>query len=118
MRTRLIQNDILAFLQDYKVHTMQEICNELEISRSTCLRHLNDLALHYNIQTFVGGRNGGVRLIGEQKVSVEHLNSDDLQLIISKLSLLQNDNPRIKSFIHKLSAQKDLKENNYERKVL
>ena len=118
MRTRYIQNDIIAYLQDGKFHTVPEICRELEISRATCFRHINDLCLHYNILTFVG-RNGGVRLIPEQKVSVKNLNADDLQLIISKLSSLQNDNPRIKTFIHNLTTQKEIKENEeIEREIL
>ena len=118
MRTRYIQNDIIALLQDGKFHKMQDICNELGISRSTCMRHINDLCLHYNILTFVG-RTGGVQLIPEQKVSVKNLNADDLQLIISKLSLLQNDNPRIKAFIHNLTTQKEIKENEeIEREIL
>lgn len=63
MRTRFIQNDIIAYLQDYRKHTMQDLCNELNISRSTCIRHLNDLSMYYNIQTFVGRYNGGVKLV-------------------------------------------------------
>ena len=120
MRSRYIQSDIIAYLQDGKLHTMQELCDELAISRSTCYRHIIDLSIHYNIQTFVGGRNSsGVRLIPEQKVSVKNLNVDDLQLIISKLSLLQNDNPRIKDFIHNLTTQKEIKENDeIEREIL
>ena len=119
MRSRYIQNDIIAILQDGKLHRMQEICNELAISRSTCIRHITDLSIHYNIQTFVGGRDsGGVQLIPEQKVSVKNLNTDDLQLIISKLSLLQNDNPRIRNFIHNLTTQKEIKEKDNEKNVL
>ena len=90
---------------------MSEIASELEISRMTVYRHIQSLAYRFNIQTFKGGIDrGGVQLIAEQKVSVEKLNSDDLQLIISKLSSLQDDNPRIKSFIHKLSTQKEINE--------
>ena len=120
IRSRYIQSDIIAYLQDGKLHTMQELCDELAISRSTCYRHIIDLSIHYNIQTFVGGRNSsGVRLIPEQKVSVKNLNVDDLQLIIRKLSLLQNDNPRIKDFIHNLTTQKEIKENDeIEREIL
>ena len=119
MRSRYIQNDIIAILQDGKLHTMQDICSELAISRSTCRRHITDLSIHYNIQTYVGGRDsGGVQLILEEKVSVKGLNNDDLQLIISKLSVLQNDNPRIKKFIHNLTTQKEIKENVNEKNIL
>lgn len=110
MRTRFIQNDILNFLQDYQLHTMQEICNELDISRSTCIRHLNDLSMHYNIQTFVGGRNtGGVKLLGKKKIEV-CLNDDELQLVINNLELLQGSNSNIDLFINKLARLKVRKE--------
>ena len=90
---------------------MTEMARELNINRSTVSRHINSLTNHFNIKTFKGGIDrGGVQLVPEQKVSIEKLNSDDLQLIISKLSLLQNDNPRIKAFIHNLSTLKEFKE--------
>lgn len=110
MRSRYIQNDLLAFLQDGKLHKIADICFELEISRSTCIRHINDLSKHYNIQTFVGKHSGGVQLIPEQKVSVEKLTADDLQFIIEHLNLLQNPNASIKAFINNLTTQKELKE--------
>lgn len=114
VRSRYLQNGILAFLQDYKKHTMQDICSELEISRSTCLRHLNDLSLHYNIQTYVGRYNGGVRLIGKKKIEV-NLNDDELQLVINKLESLQDsDNIR---FFTKSLARLIEKEQHYERKI-
>ena len=81
MRSRYIQNDLLAFLQDGKLHKIADICFELEISRSTCIRHINDLSKHYNIQTFVGKHNGGVQLINKKKLDVDYLKNDDLQLI-------------------------------------
>ena len=110
MRSRYIRNDLLAFLQDGKLHKIADICFELEISRSTCIRHINDLSKHYNIQTFVGKHGGGVQLIPEQKVSVEKLTADDLQFIIEHLNLLQNPNASVKAFINNLTTQKDLKE--------
>ncbi len=108
--------DILNYISDGKVHTLQEIADEVEVSWHTAQRHIQSLAYRYNIETFCGGVNrGGVRLIAEQKVSVEKLSSDDLQLIINTLSSLQDGNVRIKSFLHKLSTQKELKENYYEK---
>ena len=50
------------------------------------------------------------RWIPDKKVSIEKLTSDDLQLIISKLDSLQDSNPRIKSFINKLSTNLEFKE--------
>lgn len=116
MRSRNIQADILDFISDNKVHTYQAIADAVECSYITVYRHVQALAYRFNIETFKGGIDkGGIRYIGEQKVDVEKLTSDDLQLIISKLSSLQDDNPRIKSFIHKLSTQKDLKESKHEK---
>ncbi len=105
MRARFIQNDILAYLQDYKLHTMQEICNELSISRSTRRRHINDLTIHYNIQTFVGGRNsGGIKLLGNKQIEV-CLNNNELQLVVGSLASLQGVSPNIDKFISRLSHQ-------------
>jgi len=113
VRSKNIQADVFAFISDGKKHTLQEIANACEISKITAFRHIESLSIHYNIKTFVGGIDrGGVQLIPEQKVSVEKLTSDDLQLIIEQLELLQNSNVRIKSFINKLSSQKEIKEIN------
>ncbi len=111
MRSRNIQADIIDFISDNKIHSLNEIANAVEIGKATAFRHIQALSYRYNIQTFHGGIDrGGVRLIAEQKVSVEKLTSDDLQLIINALSSLQDDNVRIKSFIHMLSSQKENKE--------
>lgn len=119
MRNKNIQADILALISDGKVRTLQTIADKVEVSKITVFRHIQSLSYRFNIETFCGGIDrGGVRLIAEPKVSVEMLNPNDLQLIINTLSSLQNGNVRIKSFIHKLSTQKKLKENDYERKVL
>lgn len=116
MRTRFIQNDILAILQDYKMHNLREICNEVEISRSTCLRHLNDLSMHYNIQTFVGGRStGGVKLIGKKQIDV-NLTNDELQLVIKQLESLQGSK-NIEAFANKLTRLIE-KEQNDERRII
>lgn len=111
MRSRNIQADILDCISDGKLHTYSEIASKTEISYITVYRHIQSLSYRFNIETFKGGIDkGGVRFIPEQKVSVEKLTSDDLQLIIEQLELLQNSNVRIKSFINKLSTQKEIKE--------
>lgn len=115
MRTRFIQNDILAFLQDYKMHNLQEICNELEISRSTCIRHLNDLSMHYNIQSFSGRYTGGIKLIGKKQIDV-NLTDDELQLVINQLELLQNSD-NIKAFKNRLARLIE-KEQKDERRII
>lgn len=106
-----ITADILNFISDGKIHTLQEIANAVEVCKQTVLRHIQSLSYRYPIETFHGGdMRGGVRLIPEQKVSVEKLTSDDLQLIIEHLDSLQDSNARIKSFINKLVTQKEIKE--------
>lgn len=111
VRSNNIQADILNCLFDYKLHTTKEIAETCEVSQKTVKRHIQALAYSFNIQTFTGGIDrGGVRLISEQKVSVEKLTSDDLQLIIEQLESLQDSNVRIKSFINKLSTQQEIKE--------
>lgn len=109
MRSKYIQNDILAYLQDNKHHTLQDICNEVEISRSTAIRHINELSMHYNIQTFVGRYGGGIKLV-DKKIDVNYLSNDDLQLIIDKLEQLQGSNPNIKKFIRSLGNHLEEKE--------
>ncbi len=101
MRTRHIFYDIIDILQDGKMHTIEEMSVKLQISRSTCIRHLNDLSTHYQIRTFVGGRHGGVKLIGQKKVNV-NLNDEKLKTIIAHLKLL-ND-PEIQEFTNSLDS--------------
>ncbi len=115
MRTRFIQNDILAILQDYQMHTLHEICNEVEISRSTCIRHINDLSMHYNIQSFSGRYNGGVKLIGRKQIDV-NLTNDELQLVIKQLESLQGSK-NIEAFANKLARLIE-KEQNDERRII
>lgn len=116
MISRNIQADIFDILSDGKIHTMNEIAEKVEVSRMTVFRHIQALAYRFNIQTIKGGIDkGGVQLKIEQKVSVEKLNSEDLRVILSNLSLLQEDNPRINQFIHNLTALKENKELLNER---
>ena len=112
MKSSDVSADILYLLSDGKLHNYSQIAEYAECSYSTARRYASALAFkNPNIDIFKGGSDkGGVRMKLEQQVSVEKLNSDDLQLIISKLSLLQNDNPRIKAFIHNLSTLKEFKE--------
>ena len=111
VRSSSIMADILHYISDGKFHTLQEIADEVEVSRITAYRHIQSLSYRYNIESFHGGdKRGGIRLIPDKKVSIEKLTSDDLQLIISKLESLQDSNPRIKSFINKLSTNLEFKE--------
>ena len=94
MRSRYIQNSILHLLEDNKLHTMKEICEKLEISRSTCIRHINDLSLHFNITTFVGRNNGGVQLNGVINPNIV-LTKEELRVLNMALDLLNDTKPEI-----------------------
>ena len=88
-----ITADILNVLSDGKVHKMQEIADELEISRCTVQRHIQSLSYRYPIETFCGGINrGGVILDKKYIVNGKIISNDKLQIIGKALALLQNAN--------------------------
>ena len=102
MRNRTIQTDLLNYLQDFKVHKTRDICIDLSISRSTCIRHINDLSIYYDIRTIVG-LNGGIQLINNKNIIVDFLTNDELQLIINHLGLLQNSSKNILRLVANIS---------------
>lgn len=115
-----ITADILNILSDCKVHTMQEIANEVEVSEKTIRRHIQSLSYRYPIQTFCGGVNrGGVYLDKDYIHQGKILTTDELQVIAKALTMLQNSeskdvNPElIKSLISRFT-QPTNKENYYE----
>ena len=58
-----ITADILIILSDCKVHTLQEIADEVEVHKNTVAKHIQSLSYRYPINTFCGGINrGGVCL--------------------------------------------------------
>ena len=63
MRSRYISNRIMAYLQDYERHTLDEIACEIEVSKYTVMRHIHDLSLTNRITTFCGRYSGGVQLL-------------------------------------------------------
>ena len=88
-----ITADILNILSDCKIHSMQEIANEIEVSRQTVYSHIQSLSYRYPIQTFCGGINrGGVYLDKNYIYQGAILSNDELQLIVKGLSLLQKTN--------------------------
>ncbi len=88
-----ITADILNFLSDSKVHTLQEIADNVEVSKITVYRHIQSLSYRYPIQTFCGGINrGGVYLDKNYIYQGAILSNDELQLIVKGLSLLQKTN--------------------------
>lgn len=104
IKSSSITADILNFISDGKIHTLQEIADQVEICKMTAYRHIQSLSYRYNIETFCGGINkGGVRLIPDENVKTNYLSEDELQLIVSKLSSLQVDSPNIKKFVNSIA---------------
>ena len=88
-----ITADILSLLSDGKVHTLQEIADEVEVSKITVHRHIQSLSYRYPIETFCGGINrGGVYLDKDYIYQGSTLTNDELQLINKALLLLQGKN--------------------------
>lgn len=112
-----ITADILNFLADCKVHTLQEIANEIEVSKITVYRHIQSLSYRYPIQTFCGGANkGGVYLYKGYVYQGKTMTTDELQLISKALELLQkfggNDvDPALLSSLQQRFALPNSKEN-------
>ena len=85
-----ITADILNVLSDCKVHSLQEIADEVEVSKMTVRRHIQSLSYRYPIQTFCGGINrGGVCLDKDYIHQGKVLTNDELQVINKALTLLQ-----------------------------
>lgn len=85
-----ITADILHVLNDGKVHTMQQIADEVEVSERTVRRHIQSLSYRYPIETFVGGdKRGGVFLDKSATHQGKILSRDELQIISKALRLLQ-----------------------------
>lgn len=68
MRSRYIHKRILAYLSDCKLHTIQEIAEEIEVSYITVFRHIQDIPGEM-ITTYHGGgrKRGGVQLLRTDK---------------------------------------------------
>ena len=85
-----ITADILNILSDGKIHTMQEIADEVEVSEKTVRRHIQSLSYRYPIETFRGGdRRGGVYLDKKYIYQGKIRSRDELQIISQALELLQ-----------------------------
>lgn len=82
LRKSSITADILNILSDCKIHTINEIADEVEVSRSTVKRHIQSLSFRYPIQSFCGGVNrGGVYLPKNYIYKGRTLTNDELQII-------------------------------------
>ena len=90
-----ITADILHVLNDGKIHTLQEIADEVEAHKSTIKRHIQSLSYRYPIETFHGGdKRGGVYLDKSAIHQGKILTRDELQIISKALRLLQESKCR------------------------
>ena len=95
LRKSSITADILHVLNDGKIHTMQQIADEVEVSERTIRRHIQSLSYRYPIETFKGGDNkGGVYLDKSAIHQGKILTRDELQIISKALRLLQESKCR------------------------
>ena len=96
LRKSSITADILNALSDGKVHTMQEIADEVEVSEKTVRRHIQSLAYRYPIETFRGGdKRGGVYLDKKYLHQGKIRSRDELQIISQALELLQKSGSEV-----------------------
>ena len=111
-----ITADILNILSDGKVHTLQEIADEIEVSKITVYRHIQSLSYRFPIETFCGGINrGGVFLDKDYIYQGQTLSIDELQIINNALLLLQKQNANVdQKLLHSLIEKFSLPE---ERRI-
>lgn len=124
LRKSSITADILNILSDCKIHTTQEIADEIEVCKRTVIRHIQSLSYRYPIRTFCGGINrGGVCLDKNYLYQGRILTNDELQLINKALNLLQkndselHENPVLKDLIVSFTLPEE-KEQINESKIL
>ena len=119
-----ITADILNVLSDCKVHSLQEIADEVEVSKMTVRRHIQSLSYRYPIQTFCGGINrGGVCLDKDYIHQGKVLTNDELQVINKALTLLQKcgsedvNQELIANLLSRFSQPQQEEQDNGERKL-
>lgn len=121
-RSSSVTADILNYISDGRIHTLQEIANEVEVSYSTAKRHIQSLSYRYPIETFCGGINrGGVKLDTKYIVQGKIITNEKLQILDKALSLLQESdaqgvNQRLLEELIKDFAPPTSKETRYEDK--
>lgn len=119
-----ITADILNVLSDCNVHSLQEIADEVEVSKMTVRRHIQSLSYRYPIQTFCGGINrGGVCLDKDYIHQGKVLTNDELQVINKALTLLQKcgsedvNQELIANLLSRFSQPQQEEQDNGERKL-
>jgi predicted DNA-binding transcriptional regulator YafY len=118
-RSSSVTADILNYISDGKLHTINEIAEETEVSRSTVKRHLQSLSYRYPVETFCGGiERGGVRLDTKYIVQGKIITNEKLQILGKALELLQSSNSQevnpklLKEFISDFAPPTKNKEGN------
>jgi len=90
VKSSSVTADILNYISDGKIHSMQEIADEVEVHINTVQRHIRSLAYRYPIETFCGGINrGGVFLDTKYIVQGKIITLEKLQILDKALILLQ-----------------------------
>lgn len=90
MKSSDVTADIINFLSDGKVHTMQEIADDVECSKITVRRHIDSLKYRYPIEISLGnGKKQGVYLDKAYIYQGKIRSKDELQIIHKALKLLQ-----------------------------
>lgn len=124
IRSSSILSDMVFILSDCKVHTIDELANEIEVSRSTIKRYIQSLSYRYPIQSFCGGTiPGGVYLEKGYVYQGKVLTRDELQVINKALTLLQkcgseDVNPElIANLLSRFSQPQQEEQENGERKL-
>lgn len=124
IRSSSILSDMLFILSDCKVHTIDELANEIEVSRSTIKRYIQSLSYRYPIQSFCGGTiPGGVYLEKGYVYQGKVLTRDELQVINKALTLLQKcgsedvNQELIANLLSRFSQPQQEEQDNGERKL-
>ncbi len=91
MRSRYIHNRILAHLSDCKLHTIQELAEEIEVSYSTVFRHIQDMT--EMVTTYQGGgkNRAGVQLLHTDKLN-QIFHAREVALLLQGLKALPESN--------------------------
>ena len=100
-----IDEKILECLSDNRLHTYQEIADEIEVHRNTVIKHIRFLSEHHNITSYHGGAKKGIKLLNSKRV---YLNSEEKSIVIYALQKL--DNPGLERLIAKF--KEDNNDNN------
>lgn len=90
MRRSDVTADILNYLSDGNVHSLQEIACAVECSYKTAQRHVASLSYRYPIETVFGRDKQGMRLDVSYSCGGKVLSNDKLQIIVRALEFLQD----------------------------